>query len=144
MSDFLTPKGRSELMSRVRNRGTSAERYVRKAVWSAGFRYRLNVRKLPGSPDLVFPRYNTVVMVQGCFWHGHSCRKGRRRPASNQEFWNRKLDSNLARDRSNQAQLRKLGWTVFLIWECLLAEGTDALLSHLHLLRTNNTVNPNS
>lgn len=143
MSDFLTKEGRSAQMSRVRNRGTSAERYVRKAAWSAGFRYRLNDRKLPGSPDLVFPRYNTVVMVQGCFWHGHSCRKGQRRPTSNQEFWNKKLDSNLARDKSNQEQLRKLGWNVFLIWECLLAEGTNALLNHLKLLRTKNKVYPN-
>lgn len=138
MSDFLTREDRSALMSRVRNRGTSAERYVRRAVWDAGFRYRLNVRKLPGSPDLVFSRYNTVVLVQGCFWHGHSCRKGERRPASNREFWNRKLDGNLARDRANQTQLRELGWKVFVIWECRLCEGTDALLSHLRLLRTSN------
>ena len=135
MSDFLTKQSRSALMSRVRNRGTSAERYVRKAVWGAGFRYRLNVRRLPGAPDLVLRRYHTAVLVQGCFWHGHSCRKGQRRPISNQEFWNRKLDCNVARDAINQTRLRDLGWTVFLIWECLVNEGMDALLAHLRHLR---------
>ena len=135
MADFLTQEDRSQLMSRVRSRGTAAELYVRRAVWQVGFRYRLNVRKLPGSPDLVLPRYHTAVLVQGCFWHGHDCRKGRRRPASNTEFWNRKLDGNLARDADNQARLHEMGWTVIVIWECLLVEGTDELLSHLRRLR---------
>ena len=135
MTDFLTKEKRSALMSRVRSRGTSTERYVRKAVWSAGFRYRLNVRRLPGAPDLVFPSYNTVALVQGCFWHGHSCRKGATRPTSNQEFWNRKLDGNVARDRANEAKLRELGWDVLVIWECLLDDGVDALLNHLRSLR---------
>ena len=131
MSDFLTTESRSALMSRVRNRGTAAERYVRQVVWSAGFRYRLNVRKLPGAPDLVLPRYNTVVLVQGCFWHGHDCRKGQRRPATNVEFWNRKLDGNLARDAANHVKLQELGWTVFVVWECRLREDTAALLEYL-------------
>ena len=122
-------------MSRVKNRGTSAELYVRKALWSAGFRYRVNVRSLPGIPDLVLRRYHTVVMVQGCFWHGHSCRKGQRRPASNQDFWNSKLDANAARDAANQAKLKESGWTVFLIWECLLNQGTDDMLTHLRRMR---------
>ena len=135
MSDFLTKEERSRLMSRVKNRGTSAEMYVRRATWAAGFRYRLNVRGLPGSPDLVFPRYRTAVLVQGCFWHGHTCRKGRNRPSSNNEFWNRKLDSNVARDIANLAKLQKLDWTVFVVWECLLLEGTACLLEHLRLLR---------
>ena len=135
MGDFLTREGRSALMSRVKNRDTSAERYVRRAVWVAGFRYRLNVRELPGAPDLVFPRYHTATLVQGCFWHCHNCRKGRSRPTSNQEFWNRKLDGNVERDTANQARLQELGWTVFLIWECLLCKGTDTLLTHLRDLR---------
>ena len=135
MSDFLTREGRSALMSRVRNRGTTAELYVRQQVWRAGFRYRLNVRKLPGTPDLVLPRYRVAVLVQGCFWHGHSCRKGQRRPASNTDFWNRKLDGNLARDAANQAMLSDMGLTVFVIWECTLELGTDKLLAHLETLR---------
>ena len=136
MSDFLDRRARSALMSRVRDRDTLPERRVRKAVWAARFRYRLNVRELPGTPDLVFRRYRTVVLIQGCFWHSHDCRKGRHRPASNQEFWNHKLDGNVARDAANYARLRELGWAVLLIWECMLDEGTDALLTHLSTLRT--------
>ena len=136
MGDYLTKERRSELMSRVKNRDTSAEMFVRRAAWDAGFRYRLNVRELPGTPDLVFRRYDTVALVQGCFWHCHNCRKGRRRPTSNQQFWNSKLDGNVARDAANQARLRELGWNVLLIWECQLAEGTDTLLAHLRELRS--------
>ena len=135
MADFLSKEGRSALMSRVRNRGTAAELYVRRTVWHAGFRYRLNVRKLPGTPDLVLSRYRTAVLVQGCFWHGHDCPKGRRRPSSNQDFWNRKLDGNIARDAGNQSELSEQNWTVFVVWECSLNEGTSALLSHLGRLR---------
>ena len=134
MGDFLTKEGRSALMSRVRNRGTSAELYVRRAVWNAGFRYRLNVRRLPGTPDLVMTRYRTVVLVQGCFWHGHNCRKGRR-PSSNTEFWDRKLDGNISRDTANKAKLQEMGWAVFPIWECRLDEGTDSLLAYLDRMR---------
>ena len=134
MGDFLDKTARSTLMSRVRGRDTLPERRVRKAVWAAGFRYRLNVRGLPGAPDLVFRRYRTVALVQGCFWHSHDCHKGRR-PTSNREFWNRKLDDNVARDTANCAKLRKLGWKVFLIWECDLPKGTEALLAHLARLR---------
>ena len=135
MNDFLNKENRSKLMSRVRNRGTAAEQYVRHAVWTAGFRYRLNVRTLPGSPDLVLPRYGTAVLVQGCFWHSHDCYKGRRRPVTNAEFWNRKLDGNIARDNTNQARLQELGWTVFLIWECNLRQDTQSLLFYLRRLR---------
>lgn len=131
MGDFLTKEKRSNLMSRVRTHGTAAEMYVRKSVWAEGHRYRLNVRKLPGSPDIVFHRYQTAVFVHGCFWHGHNCRKGQRRPASNRDFWNQKLDLNLARDATNQESLRGLGWEVFIIWECSLDEGTKALLTYL-------------
>ena len=135
MGDFLTKENRSALMSRVKNRGTAAERYVRQAVWNDGFRYRLNVRKLPGTPDLVLPRYQTVVLVQGCFWHGHSCRKGQRRPATNRDFWDRKLDGNIARDTANQTELRSLGWTVFVVWECRLKDDTAELLNYLRQKR---------
>ena len=131
MGDFLSKDRRSALMSRVRNRGTAAELHVRRALWSAGFRYRLNVRKLPGAPDLVLRRYRTAVMVQGCFWHSHNCRKGKQRPATNRDFWNKKLDGNIARDAANQAELRKLGWSVFVVWECQLLKDTEALLENL-------------
>ena len=135
MSDFLTKENRSALMSRVKNKGTAAERYVRREIWTDGFRFRLNVRKLPGIPDLVLLRYRTAVLVQGCFWHGHDCRKGQKRPASNREFWDNKLDANIARDAANQAKLRSLGWTVFVVWECRLKDDTVALLKHLRQMR---------
>ena len=136
MTDTLSKERRSALMSRVRNRGSAIERYVRQAVWSAGFRYRLHVRKLPGTPDLVLKRYRTAVLVQGCFWHGHDCRKGQKRPATNSEFWNRKLDGNIARDAANHAMLQHLGWHVAVIWECHLHSDTNELLDHLRQLRT--------
>lgn len=135
MSDFLSGRERSELMSRVRSRGTLSELFVRKMIWKAGFRYRLNYRKLPGTPDIVLPRYQITVFVQGCFWHGHSCKKGQRRPSSNQDFWNEKLDKNMERDSAAHARLREMGWTVVEIWECQLHEGTDTLLRQLQRLR---------
>ena len=134
MTDFLSKDARSTLMSGVRTRGTAAEEYVRKVVWTGGFRYRLNVRRLPGAPDLVLRKYCIVVLVQGCFWHGHDCSKGRR-PATNTEFWNRKLDGNIARDTANEERLRALGWTVFIVWECRLKDDTESLLAHLQSLR---------
>lgn len=137
MTDHLTKDQRSALMSRVQNRGTFAERYVRRAVWTSGFRYRLNVRKLPSAPDLVLQRYRTAVLVQGCFWHGHDCRKGQRRPSTNKDFWNRKLDGNIQRDALNKNRLEALGWTVFVVWECSLKSDTCSLLSYLRRLRHN-------
>lgn len=138
MTDFLSKENRSALMSRVKTRGTSAELYVRRAIWADGFRYRLNVRKLPGTPDLVLSRYRTAVLVQGCFWHGHDCRKGQRRPATNREFWNNKLNGNIARDAANQAGLKSLGWNVFVVWECRLKDDTVALLECLRQMRRKN------
>ena len=135
MADFLTKERRSKLMSRVKNRGTALETYVRRAVWRAGFRYRLNVRKLPGIPDLVLKRYSTIVLVQGCFWHGHDCRKGLKRPSTNEAFWNKKLDANIARDAANRSKLIEQGWSVFIVWECRLQEDTNQILSHLTRLR---------
>ena len=135
MPERLTKERRSAVMARVKSRDTGAERYVRRAVWSAGFRYRLNVRKLPGTPDLVLKRYQTAVLVQGCFWHGHNCRHGQRRPATNQEYWDKKLDGNLARDTANRAKLQALGWTVCVVWECNIKADTDELLRYLQQLR---------
>ena len=135
MGDFLSREKRSALMSRVRSRDTGPEKYVRNRVWRAGFRYRLHVRKMPGTPDLVLHRYGTVVFVQGCFWHRHDCPKGQRYPTNNVAFWKQKLDQNLARDILNQTKLRDDGWTVFAIWECNLQADTQALIRHLRYFR---------
>ena len=135
MADFLSKDQRSDLMSRIRDRDTAPERYVRKTLWAAGFRYRLNVRMLPGKPDLVFARYRTVVFVQGCFWHGHDCRKGQRLPKTNVEFWSGKITKNMRRDRMNRSKLEALGWHVVQIWECRLSQHTASLLDHLERLK---------
>ena len=136
MNDFLSKTERSALMSCIRSRGTQPENLVRRALWDEGFRYRLNVRKLPGAPDLVLRRYKTAVLVQGCFWHSHDCPKGRRRPSTNVDFWNRKLDGNVARDERNLVRLMEMGWTVFVIWECSLKTDTASLLGYLAERRT--------
>jgi len=107
-------------MSRIRSKDTNPERIVRKKLWSEGFRYRLHVKDLPGKPDLVFPSLKTVVLVHGCYWHGHSCQKGRV-PGTNSPFWAAKFKANRLRDRRNQRQLRTAGWDVVTVWECSLA-----------------------
>ena len=105
MTDRITREQRSRMMSAVRGKNTLPELSVRKALFAAGFRYRLHDRKLPGKPDIVLRKHRTVVMVHGCFWHGHSCPRGKR-PDVNRAFWDRKIDSNIARDRKVQAALK--------------------------------------
>ena len=117
MADNHTPTQRSYNMSRVRNKGTKPEEEVRKYLFSQGFRYRKNVRKLPGCPDIVLPKYRTVIFVHGCFWHVHQCERFKW-PASNEIFWKEKLQQNVERDRISQEKLRADGWNVIVIWEC--------------------------
>lgn len=106
-------------MAAVRARDTKPELMVRKALHAAGFRYRLNVRDLPGRPDIVLPRYRAVVFVHGCFWHRHECELFRW-PESRPEFWREKLDANAARDRQAAEALGSRGWRQAVIWECAL------------------------
>ncbi|HBO44932.1 MAG TPA: very short patch repair endonuclease [Planctomycetaceae bacterium] len=118
MTDTLTPKHRSEQMSRVRSRDTAPELAVRRFLHSCGFRYRLHVQALPGCPDLVFPRLRKVLFVHGCFWHQHSCRRGNRVPKSHRAYWQHKLNANRERDKKHRLALRRLGWEVLTVWEC--------------------------
>ena len=134
MTDSVSPETRSRVMSLVRGRDTRPELYVRRTVWAAGFRYRLHAKKLPGKPDMVLPKYRLAVFVHGCFWHHHGCAKDRR-PASNREYWDRKLDGNADRDARHRGQLREMGWTVVTIWECSLESGTESLLADLRAVR---------
>lgn len=106
-------------MSGIRGRNTRIEVAVRKALFARGFRYRLNDKSLPGKPDMVFPRYRALVFVHGCYWHGHDCTLFRL-PASNQEFWQTKIDGNRARDARNISALNSLGWRIGVVWECAL------------------------
>ena len=106
-------------MAAIRCKDTNPEEIVRKYLFAQGFRYRKNVRTLPGSPDIVLPKYKAVVFVHGCFWHMHDC--GRFHwPATNQEFWELKIRRNVERDEANKKQLEYMGWKVLIVWECEL------------------------
>ena len=107
-------------MSRIAGKDTKPEELVRKYLFSKGFRYRKNVRKLPGTPDLVLPKYRTVIFVNGCFWHGHEGCKYFVWPQNNAEFWRQKIETNISRDQRKEAQLRDMGWNVLIVWECEL------------------------
>lgn len=118
MTDVLNPEQRKRCMSRIRSKSTTPEQKVRKALTAMGFRYRLNVKKLPGCPDVVIGRLKLAIFVHGCFWHRHDCKYGQPRSATRTEFWEKKLQGNVERDRRNQAALRELGWRLLVIWEC--------------------------
>lgn len=121
MADIWSREKRSEVMGLVRNRHTGPEIAVRKLLHRLGFRFTVNGPKnrgLPGKPDIVLPRFHTVILVHGCFWHRHrNCRLAAT-PKSNGDFWNRKFAENVTRDRKNLRRLRRLGWRVVIIWEC--------------------------
>ncbi len=120
MADIYSPKKRSYIMSRISGKETKPEILVRKFLFSQGFRYRKNVKDLPGKPDIVLPKYKTVIFVHGCFWHGHNC-PAAKLPDTNREFWERKIASNKKRDRKNIMKLKKAGWKVIVIWQCELS-----------------------
>ena len=122
MVDTVSVAKRSEIMSRVRNKDTRPELFVRRLIHKAGFRYRLHVSKLPGRPDLVFPGRKKVVFVHGCFWHSHSGCQNARVPKSRADFWMSKLESNKERDERNMHALMDEGWDVLVIWECELRD----------------------
>ena len=107
-------------MSRISGKDTKPEELVRKYLFSKGFRYRKNVHTLPGSPDLVLPKYHTVIFVNGCFWHGHKNCKYFVWPKSNTEFWRKKIEANMERDKRTKSQLEDMGWSVLTVWECEL------------------------
>jgi DNA mismatch endonuclease (patch repair protein) len=107
-------------MSRIRGTNTAPELWVRRYLHAQGFRYRLHALGLPGRPDLVLPKHGVVILVHGCFWHAHSCQKGRI-PATRSAFWREKFEGNRARDVRNVRKLRGLGWRVLTVWECSLS-----------------------
>ena len=117
MVDHLTPEERSALMGRIRGKDTKPEMLVRRLRHGMGYRYRLHARNLPGNPDLAFPARKKVIFVNGCFWHQHDCPKARR-PSTNVDFWNEKLDRNMVRDKANFEDLHKEGWSSLVVWEC--------------------------
>ena len=135
LTDRMMPEKRSALMSRVRTKNTRPEMIVRRTIHAAGLRFRLHRRDLPGKPDIVLPALRVAIFVHGCFWHSHSCAKGRNRPQTNVNFWDEKLGRNAKRDRAAEATLADIGWSVIVIWECDLNRSLGALVETLTDLR---------
>lgn len=124
MADVHTPEQRSYNMSRIRSKNTKPEELVRKYLFAQGFRYRKNDTRLPGKPDIVLPKYKTVIFVNGCFWHGHEGCKYFVWPKNNEEFWKNKISGNIRRDSDKHMRLKQMGWNVIIVWECQLKKQT--------------------
>jgi DNA mismatch endonuclease (patch repair protein) len=136
--DVLTPEERRKNMSAIRGKDTRPELAVRSALHRFGFRFRIHVDSLPGRPDIVLPKYRAVVFVHGCFWHRHPGCRFASTPASRPDFWRRKFEKNLERDRRAQQRLREQGWVVFVVWECEAGK-SDSLAAELEQIRFNAT-----
>ena len=115
--DKVSKKKRSDIMSRIRGKNTGPEKYVRKELRKRGFNFTLHKKNLPGKPDIVLKKYKTIINVNGCFWHHHNCGMYNI-PKNNRKFWLNKFKKNKERDEINTGKLRKLGWKVYIIWEC--------------------------
>ena len=125
--DTVDKLTRSRIMASVGQKDTKPEKALRLALHASGLRYRLNDKRLPGSPDLVFPKFNAVVFVHGCFWHAHGC-KYSTAPSSNKEFWKDKFIENRIRDRKKESSLLALGLRVLIVWDCAITKaGADSL-----------------
>lgn len=118
MTDVYDKETRSHVMSSIRAKDTKPEKFVRSLLHQHGYRFRLHRRDLPGSPDVVLPKYNSVIFVHGCFWHQHPGCNLSKRPKSNIDYWHKKLARNVERDKENIAKLEENGWEVLVIWEC--------------------------
>lgn len=134
MTDVMTPEERSRCMAAVKGKDTKPEMIVRKYLFSKGLRYRLHVKKMPGSPDIVLKKYKTVIFIDGCFWHGHEGCKYFKMPKSNKFFWEQKIKRNKARDVANDYVLQTEGWNVIRIWECEIKKVAEReeRLEHLY------------
>lgn len=124
MADLVSPNVRSRIMSSIRGKNTKIEVGVRKALFGLGYRYRLHPRSLPGRPDIVLPKHNAAIFVNGCFWHGHDCRLFRL-PKTNSAFWRRKITMNRHSDTKALRKLHESGWRTFTVWECCLRGRTE-------------------
>lgn len=142
MADIVSRSKRKEMMSSVKQRHTKPEITVRKLLHRLGYRFRLHSKKLPGTPDIVLPKYKSVIFVHGCFWHQHKgCRKSRR-PTSNVEFWNEKLDKNIERDNRKESELKNAGWKVLTVWDCEIKD-EDLLIEKVKNFLTQSAKNAN-
>ena len=129
--DVHTKEQRHFNMSRIRSKNTKPELLVRKYLWSKGYRYCLQRNDLPGKPDIVLPRYNVVIFINGCFWHMHNCKKFVL-PSTNTKFWLEKLSKNKIRDKENYREIKKIGWICIIIWECQLLKNKNKVLEKLY------------
>ena len=117
MADIYDTTKRAEIMSKISGKDTKPEMMVRKYLFANGFRFRKNDKRFSGKPDVVLPKYKTVIFIHGCFWHGHMC-KAAKLPTTRQEFWQDKISNNIARDRRNVSDLELTGWKVITVWQC--------------------------
>jgi DNA mismatch endonuclease (patch repair protein) len=131
MTDFMTREQRSRAMSCVRGSETQLERLVRLELHKRGFRFRKNVRSLPGRPDIVLPKHKAVIFVHGCFWHGHQGCPASRLPDTNREFWEEKIGANVVRDAHQHEELRRLGWRIAVVWGCSLKNDSTQTITAL-------------
>lgn len=131
MADTISAERRSWNMSRIRGRDTAPEKRLRSLLHRAGFRFRLYSKDLPGKPDIVLPKYRTVVFVHGCFWHRHEGCRSTTTPSTRTEFWQAKFDGNVERDNRNKVELEAAGWTVIIVWECDLKADADRIVRQL-------------
>lgn len=127
MADVFNPPKRREIMRHIKSKNTAPEVQLRSLLHKNGFRFRLNRKDLPGKPDIVLPKYKAVIFVHGCFWHGHSCKRGQR-PQTNVEFWNNKIENNIARDRKDVELLEAQGWRVLVVWQCEIKKKNESQL----------------
>ena len=123
MADIFTKKKRSQIMSKIKGKNTKPELIIRRALFKEGYRYRLYRKDLPGNPDIVFSSRRKVIFVNGCFWHGHDCKKAAM-PTTNREFWEKKLNGNKERDKRNLGKLKAIGWKSLVIWQCQIKKST--------------------
>ncbi len=136
MADSISKERRSWNMSRIKSKDTSPELYVRSTLHQAGFRFRLHVKEMPGKPDIVLPKYKTVIFVHGCFWHRHPGCSRSTTPSSNTDYWKTKFERNVERDKKEKEKLHNEGWNVVIIWECEVKEKTKETISFLKKLHS--------
>lgn len=129
--DIWSKQKRSQVMSKIRGKNTKPEMLLRSRIFRDGFRYRIHVNNLPGKPDIVLPKYKTVIFVHGCFWHYHrECKEGRI-PPTNTVFWHSKLQRNVERDDLNNEALKKMGWNVIIVWECEIEKQLESVFEKI-------------